>query len=38
MKTQFICAEYVKEKEVLVAGDTKGNLFVFDYKEGEDAY
>ena len=31
IKTQYICAQYIPLYNVLVTGDTKGNLFLFDY-------
>lgn len=39
IKTQYICIQLIKTPSVLVAGDTKGNIFVFDYQApGGEAY
>jgi hypothetical protein len=37
IKTQLICAEHVTlpDAELLVAGDLKGYLFVFDYNPSD---
>lgn len=37
IKTQYICIQLMTP-EVLVVGDTKGNLFVFDYRAPGEAY